>query len=249
MSLFASDYSRLYKLQDTFLAWWLSLELPFYLTGGTALGRFYLNHRYSEDLDFFINASRDYQSYLKKFNDALAGSALFGIENQNTLFTENYARFFIHDKSNPDLVLKIEMVNDVAYYPGEPLSYRYGLIDTPVNILANKLTTIVGRDEPKDVFDIVELALNYAFRWDTIFSHAKSKTIINEIDVAERLYSFPVEWLENVNWIPIENTFERELFEKNLRLIANDFLLGKQNSLGKNQAPIEAAAARCNSKF
>jgi len=25
----------------------------FYLTGGTALAAFYLNHRYSEDLDFF----------------------------------------------------------------------------------------------------------------------------------------------------------------------------------------------------
>jgi len=25
----------------------------FYLTGGTALSEFYLNHRYSEDLDFF----------------------------------------------------------------------------------------------------------------------------------------------------------------------------------------------------
>ena len=32
-----------------------SLKTGFYLTGGTALGRCYLNHRYSDDLDFFVN--------------------------------------------------------------------------------------------------------------------------------------------------------------------------------------------------
>ncbi|MBW7858763.1 MAG: nucleotidyl transferase AbiEii/AbiGii toxin family protein [Leptonema sp. (in: Bacteria)] len=30
------------------------LKLPFFLTGGTALSRFYLNHRYSDDLDFSL---------------------------------------------------------------------------------------------------------------------------------------------------------------------------------------------------
>ncbi|MCD4795127.1 MAG: nucleotidyl transferase AbiEii/AbiGii toxin family protein [Bacteroidales bacterium] len=34
--------------------------MPFYLTGGTALVRFYLNHRYSEDLDFFVNKRKKY---------------------------------------------------------------------------------------------------------------------------------------------------------------------------------------------
>lgn len=226
-----------------FLSWWVALELPFYLTGGTALGRFYLNHRYSEDLDFFVDANPDYLNYLKKFKDRLSESELFGIDTQNTLITEDYARFFIRNKSEPDdgLVLKLELVNDVAFHPGRPLSYQYGLIDIPVNILANKLTTIVGRDEPKDVFDIVELARNFAFEWDTIFSYAKSKTIINEIEVEERLFSFPVEWLENVNWISTDHVFDLEGFTKNLRQIANDFLLGKPNSLGRNRPPIETA--------
>jgi hypothetical protein len=49
------DYNKLYLLQDKFLSWWVTLGLPFYLTDGTALGRFYLNHRLSEGLDFFIN--------------------------------------------------------------------------------------------------------------------------------------------------------------------------------------------------
>jgi hypothetical protein len=54
--------------------------------------------------------------------------------------------------------LKIEFVNDIAYRCGVPNIYQYGFIDKPLNILTNKLTAIVGRDEPKDVFDICSLA-------------------------------------------------------------------------------------------
>lgn len=45
------DYTRLYHLQDEVLSLLGSMDLSLYLTGGTALSRFYLNHRYSEDLE------------------------------------------------------------------------------------------------------------------------------------------------------------------------------------------------------
>ncbi|MDR1421550.1 MAG: nucleotidyl transferase AbiEii/AbiGii toxin family protein, partial [Coriobacteriales bacterium] len=32
-----------------------SCKTPFYLTGGTALSRIYYAHRFSDDLDFFVN--------------------------------------------------------------------------------------------------------------------------------------------------------------------------------------------------
>ena len=111
--------------------------------------------------------------------------------------------------------------------------------DTPVNILSNKLTAIVGRDEPKDIFDIIHLSLNFSFNWVDIFNQAKQKAVINELDVGQRLASFPVEWLENVNWLITPIDFEST--RKNITQIADDFLLGKQNSLGKDQLPIEMA--------
>ena len=75
MNSFKKDYRKLYLLQDKFLEWWISLNLPFYLTGGTALGRFYLNHRYSEDLEFFINANELYPEFsLQKTNKSLKSS-------------------------------------------------------------------------------------------------------------------------------------------------------------------------------
>ena len=49
----SSRYTELYALQDEVLAVIFEESLGFYLTGGTALSRFYLNHRYSDDLDFF----------------------------------------------------------------------------------------------------------------------------------------------------------------------------------------------------
>lgn len=45
----------LYPFQDRILKSVESLLLPFYLTGGTALSRFYFKHRFSDDLDLFVN--------------------------------------------------------------------------------------------------------------------------------------------------------------------------------------------------
>lgn len=228
------DYNKLYLLQDKFLSWWVSFGLPFYLTGGTALGRFYLNHRFSEDLDFFINADIHYLDYISRLKNKI--TAHFEVNIQQSLFSDDFTRFFI---TEDDTWLKIELVNDVDYYVGKHAAYKYGQIDTPINILSNKLTAIVGRDEPKDIFDIIQLSLNYSFNWPDIFSHAKQKAVINELDVEQRLVSFPVEWLENVNWLstPI-NSEKTRLF---LNQIADDFLLGKPNSLGKYQPTIENA--------
>ena len=48
------DYAQLYALQDKVLKIIFTEETPFYLTGGTALHRFYCEHRYSDDLDLFM---------------------------------------------------------------------------------------------------------------------------------------------------------------------------------------------------
>jgi len=42
---------------DKVLALIRRTDTAFYLTGGTALGRHYLHHRYSDDLDLFVNAA------------------------------------------------------------------------------------------------------------------------------------------------------------------------------------------------
>ncbi|PIZ65736.1 MAG: hypothetical protein COY19_07600 [Candidatus Marinimicrobia bacterium CG_4_10_14_0_2_um_filter_48_9] len=234
MNLSKKDYTKLYLLQDKFLSWWVTLGFPFYLTGGTALGRFYLNHRYSEDLDFFINADPQYPDYIALLIREI--TTPFTVNIQQSLFAGDFTRLFI---TEAETFLKIELVNDVAAYRGTPTVYPFGMIDTPANILSNKLSAIAGRDEPKDIFDIIHLSLKYSFSWLEMFEHAKQKALINELDIAQRMVSFPVEWLESVNWL--KDPFDYDKTRKLLSRIADDFLLGRSNSLGKHCPPIETA--------
>lgn len=56
MLLSENDYKKLYQLQDKVFKVLSGHFDNLYLTGGTALGRYFLNHRYSDDIDFFTNA-------------------------------------------------------------------------------------------------------------------------------------------------------------------------------------------------
>ena len=47
--------TQLYPLQDRILARVAAIGSGFYLSGGTAAARGYLHHRYSDDLDMFVN--------------------------------------------------------------------------------------------------------------------------------------------------------------------------------------------------
>ena len=45
---------------------------PFYLTGGTALNRYYFRCRYSDDLDFFVNNDDDFSIHVQKCFDEMS---------------------------------------------------------------------------------------------------------------------------------------------------------------------------------
>jgi len=61
------DYRNLYKAQNSILELMEKIDTPFYLTGGTALSRFYRNHRYSLDLDFLVNANNRLAEYILNY--------------------------------------------------------------------------------------------------------------------------------------------------------------------------------------
>lgn len=233
MDLSEINYKKLYKVQDILFRLLNNHYSDLYLTGGTALGRFYLEHRYSDDLDFFINSSVNFNERIKAFFQLI--STVWKIDETRTVISENFARFIL--KSDPSL--KVEFVNDVAARWGETLYSESIPLDNAANILANKLTALVSRDEPKDVFDIVKLAEKYSFNWAKVYAKAFDKQIMNETDVAMRLSTFPVAWIETVKWLA--KPFNKEDFTKKLRIVANDFLLARDNSLGAGKTPITGA--------
>ncbi len=228
------DYRKLYRLQDKFLDWWSRLDLPFYLTGGTALGRYYLGHRYSEYLDFFVNADPLYKDYISILNKEIKGS--FGIDIKQSLYSEDFTRLFIHDEES---FLKIEFINEVSYRAGKPVPMEFGLLDIPSNILSYKLTALVGRDEPKDIFDIIYIAMNYSFEWKEVFYDAKQKAVLNEIDIEERFSNFHLKSLDLVDWMI--NSPDKLFLAAQLKKVADDFLFGKSNSVGSGKSDLKEA--------
>lgn len=182
----------LYPLQDKILKVIDVLKTPFYLTGGTAISRCYYHLRYSDDLDFFVNSDKNFTNYCQKIINAISKYNL-----EVNIRTDTYQSVFLEKK------LKIDFVNDVAYKLGKTNKHKiFSKIDNLENILSNKVSAIIGRDEPKDVADIWIIATNEKIDWKKIFLSANSKAVgIFPPLVAERLDTFPINLLGKINWV------------------------------------------------
>lgn len=164
MKSYEKYYTRsLYPLQDGIIQRINSLNTPFYLTDGTALSRAYFNHRYSDDLDFFVNENPLFLSYLSNIINILEeycfkNKLLF--QKDKAIITGIYSRLYIE---KGETILKIEFVNDIAARFGEiSIHPELGKVDSIRNILSNKITALF-RYEPKDIVDIWIIAKNYSF--------------------------------------------------------------------------------------
>lgn len=165
-----------FKYQDTVLRALKDKAGPFYLAGGTALAKFYFQHRDSFDLDFF---SRDYSPAkvrdLARLIEKATGKEMKLIQ-QNT--KEGFARLSIYDLIiGENDSLKIDFVEDL--YPlVRPLKQVDGIeILSLDDIYLRKIYAISGtvpeidktgqkrflggREEAKDFFDIYQLSSTY----------------------------------------------------------------------------------------
>ncbi len=142
----AEYYNKvLYPLQDRAIK--AFKDSPFYLTGGTTLSRGYYNHRFSDDLDYFLNDNDDFITFADRCIERL--STIFN-DVKVVLGQERFYRIMVANRQ-----LKIELVNDVPSHIGEKTIHPVlGLIDSRENILANKITAVVDRCMPKDMVDI-----------------------------------------------------------------------------------------------
>lgn len=233
-------FENLYIVQDAVLAVLKTVPsfASFYLTGGTALGRFYLDHRYSEDLDFFVNNKDSYKNDVKDIFKKLKSS--FSVNELNCTFYDDFSRIYVEKEGT---TLKLEFVNDVAYRVADPVKFKYGLIDTPINILSNKLTALISREEPKDVFDICCISETYKFNWVDIIEYAKQKAIINEIDISEKIDTFSVSLFSSIDWL--KNSLDPTIINNKLKTISKEIILGANNSLA-NSDSIQIGKATLN---
>ena len=214
---------KLYPLQDSVLRSMEILSTDFYLTGGTAISRAYFHHRYSDDLDFFVNASQTFSNQIDAIVNHLK-SQFFDIKSGAK--SESFHRLFI---TKDEVVLKIDFVNDVPFRKGEPQPTSiFERTDNVINILSNKISAL-SRDEPKDLSDILLIARNTKFDWREIIEDAKNKDLdVEEVERAKMIDEFVIERLSQVNWCSQINIVEAE---RHVKIIAKDILLGRNNSL------------------
>jgi hypothetical protein len=212
--------SVLYPFQDAVLAVAARVDTGFYLTGGTALGRVHLRHRYSEDLDLFVNDDDQFQAWVDRLLAAWRGQAAWRLSVQRR--DPRFVRAFV---SSGEVELKIEFVNDVRGRVGIPTRHPgFGLVDTAENVLANKITALLDRQEPKDLADVWGLCRRGGLALRDALAGASSKAVgVFAADVARALLSAtPDDW-RLVRWIPPSPSAED--YVRELHALGEDLLL------------------------
>ncbi|PIS28988.1 hypothetical protein COT42_06520 [Candidatus Saganbacteria bacterium CG08_land_8_20_14_0_20_45_16] len=197
----------------------------FYLAGGTALAAFYLEHRLSEDLDFFTPQEELVQILGDKLRDALekAGFQAKTLRKFKTFYE------LIATKEGESTLIHIAFD---APFRFEPLTRKeFGVkIDTLVDIATNKLLALWGRYAPKDFVDIYFLAKE-KFSLEEIIAKAKAKekdegleeyflalSFHKAKDLPENLKSLPVRMIKELNLKELKDFF----VEKSVAMLAQE---------------------------
>lgn len=215
--------AELYPLQYRVLYSVGSVVSDFYLTGGTALSHFYLQHRFSDDLDFFVNRIDGFKNQVQSVFKQLRDDHIsFDVGSQYEDFVSILAR-------EKQTVLKIDFVNDVAAHFGGFHSNRlFPKIDSWQNILSNKICAL-SRLEAKDFVDIIFIAKSFPFNWEEMISNAREKDEwVEPVSVSELFKGMPLELLKPIKWM---QPVDYHLIYDTLKVISKDVLLGRSNSL------------------
>ncbi len=214
-------YTQLYNTQDKILQIIANENLGFYLTGGTALQRFYFDvYRYSDDLDLFLIENGLHKENAEDFHFFIQALQDYGFSFNITIDSSNFKRNFL-DENN----LKIDLINDCVFHENDFIKTKHGFfIDSIQNIFANKLETSISRTEPRDLFDIYTILINTEMDIEKSFDLVKKKTNISPQNIKENLKNIDI---NNVDMGKIN--FKNESVGKDFSLNFHKVILEKFN--------------------
>lgn len=159
---------RLYPLQDRVLRAAGDYGNSLVLTGGTALARCYLEHRFSDDIDFFTNLPRAGRVGADFVNTLRNAGFSVEIKTQN----DTFLRAFVVDS---DLRLQVDVAPDSTRLDDPQMSPLGAFVHSLRDIAANKVSAYEDRAEVKDVIDLYYLSKR--FSWSEIFQGADAKRV------------------------------------------------------------------------
>lgn len=164
-----------YKLQDDFLEIFFSESFAsdFYLTGGTALSRFYLNHRLSDDIDLFTQNQKIDFSHVNSLVLIILNKLNLKIVKQ--VNTDTFLQYITENQSGS--VLKIDFVKEIPGHFGEFKMIGKNRIDSLENIGSNKVLTIFGRRDSKDFIDLYFILQKTKLKFDYLYGLAIQKDL------------------------------------------------------------------------
>ena len=140
----------------------------YFLTGGTALAEYYLEHRSSDDLDLFNRSDRDIAPDAADF---LGGLESRGILARSERLSGNFARLHL---SRGAEAIRIDLANDVKAQMA-PLREVEGIrVDSLEDIAVNKVCALF-RQEPKDYVDLYFILTETSWTLESLLSRAGMK--------------------------------------------------------------------------
>ncbi|HEY4181432.1 MAG TPA: nucleotidyl transferase AbiEii/AbiGii toxin family protein [Kofleriaceae bacterium] len=146
-----SSPSKLTLFQLETLRAFFSREQQFFLTGGAALAGFYLKHRLTDDLDLFTTDDDAFGRGRYVLEDVAA--SLGG----RVEIRQQAPRFLRAVLVRGDDGVVVDLVRDGRQLHAEKPVIDEIRIDAADEILVNKLTTLIGRAEERDLVDVLFL--------------------------------------------------------------------------------------------
>ncbi|HEX3578093.1 MAG TPA: nucleotidyl transferase AbiEii/AbiGii toxin family protein [Thermoanaerobaculia bacterium] len=137
-------------LQDQVLRRFFDRRDDFFLTRGAALVGFHLHHRVTHDLDFFTVADviDEGERTLGQIAESLA------LDMTTLRRSPDFRRFLLQGSSESVVV---DLVKDASPQVLEKMSIGRIVVDSPREIMANKLCALLSRIELRDLVDVARL--------------------------------------------------------------------------------------------
>ncbi len=150
-----------------------TLAASFFLTGGTALSAFYLQHRYSEDFDFFTDEPEQVPQVLSVLEEIAAD---LGIRVEIRRQFKTFLEVFLHGQQGE--IIKCDFAQNAPYrLQPKVRSEEFGIfLDNALDVSCNKLSALFDRSEAKDFVDVFFI-VRELFPFADLLKNAKQKHV------------------------------------------------------------------------